>query len=466
MNDIIPPNKKRSIRDIPIPSKHSKKKETIVEVGEHENRELDTQKHHKKDSSDDVNLHHSKEYYDEEDETDLYEKKSNKDFNTEFYKRNSAPKKFILLIVFIAILLFFLVLSFRSGAEVTVNPKISEATINAELQANREVGDGSLSFTVDSVSLSVSETVTATGEEEVTEKATGKITIFNEYSENAQRLITQTRFESPDGKVFRIQNSLSVPGYTTDSAGEIIPGTITASVVADEAGESFNIGATSFTIPGFAGQPQFDTMSARSETAMAGGFDGVRKFVEEDEKERLEGVLQEKAKTMMSSEVAVINPDVYAFSTTSLESYVLEQDGSGDDLTFTLKGEAKVLLFNKKEFANAIAVSSIAAFDSEKEQVSLDMNEELSVVVTPLITPGSDREVESATVSLEGRTSFKWIINTSQLANSLTGTERKTFRNILESVPGIQKAEVTIRPFWKNSFPENAEKIDIIVAEE
>jgi|GEM_PF-390451 len=476
MNDIIPPNRKRSIRDIPIPDKDE---ERVVAIRE-KTKQPSRTRHHSLENKRSAKRKYEEEYeadeededdeaeYDDEIETTNHHSQKSRRLDSSFYKKNSGPKKVILGVIFLAVLLFFIVITFRNGAEVTVEPKTLDTTISTEIQAvntgneNQEAANG-LSFTTETTTVSVSETVVATGEENVEEKASGTITISNEFSENPQRLITKTRFESPNGKVYRIQESISVPGYTEDASGNKTPGTISVTVIADEAGESFNIDKTDFTIPGFAGQPQFESIRAKSETAMSGGYSGVRKFVEDDEMNRIEELLQEKAVIALTSQTASVNPDVYAFSTSSLQTFTLSQKSEGQNIVFTLEGEAKVIAFNKNALANAIASASITTFDATKEQVMLLMNDELLIDVLPNIVPGSDREVVDALVTIDGPVQFTWVIDTNALSNALVGMERKTFRNILESVPGIQKAEVTIKPFWKNSFPDIATKIEIIV---
>lgn len=107
------------------------------------------------------------------------------------------------------------------------------------------------------------------------QKASGMITIYNEYSASSQMLVATTRFEAPDGKIFRLKKTISVPG-TTKIDEEIKPGAIEAEVSADEAGESYNIGPSTFTIPGFkgSGNEKYAKFYAKSSKPMTGGGSG------------------------------------------------------------------------------------------------------------------------------------------------------------------------------------------------
>ena len=52
----------------------------------------------------------------------------------------------------------------------------------------------------------------ATGSSTVGTKAVGALTIYNNYSAQAQILVATTRFQSPDGKIFHLVNKTTVPG--------------------------------------------------------------------------------------------------------------------------------------------------------------------------------------------------------------------------------------------------------------
>ncbi|MEK7494409.1 MAG: hypothetical protein AAB615_00895, partial [Patescibacteria group bacterium] len=97
------------------------------------------------------------------------------------------------------------------------------------------------------------------------QKARGTVIISNSFSAEPQSLVATTRFETSDGKIFRLADSVTVPGMS----GE--PGIVEASVIADQAGEEYNIDPTTFTIPGFKGSPKFEKFSAKSVKKMQGG---------------------------------------------------------------------------------------------------------------------------------------------------------------------------------------------------
>src|SRR3989344_576101 len=52
----------------------------------------------------------------------------------------------------------------------------------------------------------------ASGSEHVERRAGGKITVYNEYSSNPQVLVQNTRFATPDGRIYRTDVKVTVPG--------------------------------------------------------------------------------------------------------------------------------------------------------------------------------------------------------------------------------------------------------------
>ena len=97
----------------------------------------------------------------------------------------------------------------------------------------------------------------ASGVQTVSQKASGRITIYNAYSSEKQTLVKTTRFVTEDGKVYRLADAVIVPGAEIKD-GKIIPASTQAMVTADQPGVEYNRTKTEkLTIPGFKGTPKF-----------------------------------------------------------------------------------------------------------------------------------------------------------------------------------------------------------------
>ena len=126
--------------------------------------------------------------------------------------------------------------------------------------------------------------------------------IYNNFTSQNQKLIKNTRLETPEGLIFRIGESISIPGKKTEN-GKNIPGQIEIAVYADSAGDEYNIGLTDFTLPGFKNDPaRYKSFYARSKTKMEGGFSGVIKTISKVELESMKDVLEENLKKSLASQ--------------------------------------------------------------------------------------------------------------------------------------------------------------------
>jgi len=124
-----------------------------------------------------------------------------------------------------------------ASATINITPKNQELDTNISIiGTSNKTEEDSVRYEILKLSSSKTSSVPATGEEEVELKSSGKIVVYNNFSSEPQRLIVRTRFENPEGLVYRIPESIVVPGRINKN-GATIPGSIEVEVFADEVGE-------------------------------------------------------------------------------------------------------------------------------------------------------------------------------------------------------------------------------------
>ena len=257
-----------------------------------------------------------------------------------------------------ATLIFILVLGggifisyISSGAEVVVHPRNNNSTVNAEFTAFIKGESATdLHYEIMSLDASGEKQVRATGQEEVTEQARGQILIYNRHTTEPIRLVTNTRFESENGLVFRISDPAIVPGYVRGEDGEIVPGVTQADVFADQPGNEYNLAPTTFTIPGFSGSPEFNNVTAESVDSMKGGFDGIQVVVEESELQTAQQALRTELRNSLIERLENEKPAGYVMLT-GAQVFVYESLPTvemGSDLaTIKEKTTLQIPIFNK-----------------------------------------------------------------------------------------------------------------------
>jgi hypothetical protein len=137
-----------------------------------------------------------------------------------------------------------------SSATINITPKNQDIEVDMKIVAINGIEEGSIKYEIIKLSKTKTADLPATDEKAVELKASGKIVIYNNFSSEPQRLIVRTRFESPEGLIYRIPESVVVPGKSVKNGVET-PGSIEVEVFADEPGEKYNIKKSDFTIPGF-----------------------------------------------------------------------------------------------------------------------------------------------------------------------------------------------------------------------
>ncbi len=387
------------------------------------------------------------------------------------YPSSSRKRRFPWLLGGVAVIAVLVVvgllLSFVfSGASVTVHPRHQDAFINGDFIATQDNVPGQLQFKTTALEKVASKEVPATKSEDVNERATGKVTIYNNFDDKPQRLITNTRFETKDGKIFRIRDSVTVPGKKTGTDGTVTPGSIEATVTADEPGEAYNIGPAEFKIPGFEGTPRYDGFSATSKDPMAGGFQGKRNTIEDAQLTAIQSELEASLKTELIDQAK--KPDqvpegYYAFDGAYFYQFeVLPIENSGNNVKVQVKGVLHNVLFDNQQFAEHLASAAIAGYDNTS--IALENPADIKVGVAPIEqdleeeTPWQNTTIK---VHVEGTGKFVWQFDEEQLKKDLAGKEKVALPTILGGYPSIEKAEVAVRPFWNSSFPEDSKKITV-----
>ncbi|MBI2506663.1 MAG: baseplate J/gp47 family protein [Candidatus Colwellbacteria bacterium] len=185
----------------------------------------------------------------------------------------------------------------------------------------------------------------ASGKKQVERKAAGEVIIYNNYSTAPQVLVATTRLITSDGKLYRLNNTVTVPGKSS----------IRAAVTADKPGVEYNLSSgVKFRIPGFQGSPKYDAFYAELKESLTGGFVGESSLPSEADleaaKKDAEQTLEEAAKTQLllnlPPEIKVLN-NAYQFKIT--DTKVNETMSEKDKFTITAYGEAKLVGFREPE---------------------------------------------------------------------------------------------------------------------
>ena len=379
------------------------------------------------------------------------------------------PKKSSKKILYIAISILvvagaFTVSAFFKSALIRVTPKQESKTLDESFTAKKDVSLGGLGFQVVTISKDVEKKVQAGGEEQVNRKAQGKIIIYNNYSSQSQKLVATTRFETPEGLIFRLPNAVTIPGKQT-KAGKSVAGSIEVTVEADKSGTAYNVGLKDFTIPGFKGDPRFTSIYARSKSEMTGGFAGVQKVVSsvsvaETDKE-LEATLKSSLSKAITSQIPVnfiLYPNSLSYKlepTTQIES--VEGETTTDEAILIKKGTANAIIFDKGALTRAILVKLSPEITDEVVKIKNLDSMEFAYSGTPDLSKDA-----SINFTLNGSVEIVWVFDENKLKSDLLGVSKNNAKTVIGTYGTIKEAWVETYPFWNQTIPKDIEKVRLL----
>lgn len=288
---------------------------------------------------------------------------------------------------------------------------------------------------------SVNKEFEATGKVTGGAKAKGKIVIYNAFNTSPQILVQNTRFESPDGLIFRLDNRTTVPGGTIKN-GELIKGSIEVMVTADSIGEGYNIDKVRFVIPGFKGTDRYLGFYAESLEKFSGGSSGESTVVSENDlknaAKNISDILVSELEDQLNLE---INNNQKAFKETIVRTisspvYNVKAGDSVEKFTVEISGKIKAMVFEKSDYQTLLK-NNISKGLSEDEELFGEPTE----TIENIKLNDSENQVE---ISLTVDYPTKKKIDSGEIFNSIKGQKINEVKSILLDTPGVEKANIKL----------------------
>lgn len=421
-----------------------------------------------------------------QDFTDQFEEEKEKNFEGLFEKpsfvktpaRVSRPKhkpsfRFFIkkrivatLVVIVLIVGGFFLYFVLPKAKIVIDPKKEVIRFETEIVADKNinsviVSDNAVPGQVFQLEMEDSRKFPTTGEKELEEKAKGKIMVYNQYSSSPQSLVKTTRFLSESGKLFRLVETTTIPGATVEE-GTIIPSSKEVEVEADEAGESYNIGPSKFTIPGFEGTPKYAGFYGESSESMSGGAKGKMRVATKDDIEGATEILALELKNKVEKEFNKKIPSELKLLKDSQKLEVIEStsnpkaDEPGKEILISVKVRAWGLAFRERDIFDLIEKSIGDKISENKFLIS-------SSIKVDYKKTEIDLEKGKAVFYCNVEADAAWNVNKDEIKNNLAGKDEIEVRKYLSSLSEIDGAKVIFWPFWVKKIPKNKDKIEVII---
>ncbi|MFC1810677.1 hypothetical protein ACFLZH_04205 [Patescibacteria group bacterium] len=317
--------------------------------------------------------------------------------------------------------------------------------------------------------------------------ATGNITIVNT-SPREWPLVEQTRFQTSDGLVYRIQKGLTVPAASIGGKG-----TIEAYVVADELdangliiGDRGNIEPTQFFLPGLS-ETNRQKMYAESTEGFTGGETITHKMVSIEDLEAAKGKMEaelinaaeeelKKAVLKMNQErnielslltgnLAIEIGEPSVFVDESLEGQMVE--------SFEVSGEvySKGIAYNYNELANILRAKLKLSKSPEKKLIKID-TDSISYRLIP-IEEGDNPTRQTITATIKGIEQYEISSDKENgrrlienIKNHIVGKSVEEAETYIQQLPSINKVDISSWPAWSPNIPSVPDNIKVEVVQD
>lgn len=275
-------------------------------------------------------------------------------------------------------------------------------------------------------------------------KATGTLTLYNYWDSGAQNLDKGTKFSS-SSRTFLSKAEVTIPG-TSIKGGNIVPGTASVEIEAENPGEEYNVKAGRFTIVGLPAVQQ-EKIYGQTNKDLSGGFSKEVTVVSQNDfdqaKEKLAKELSSDLKSQLTDksdgkevlEKAIQNETVEIKSSANV-------DAEANDFTLIIKQRLRVIVFDKNAFDKFVFQIAEQQIPYDK-MISLGPND---AIVSSVKETKYDQNILLLQTNVEAKISSR--VDTEKVQRDLLGKNLTQAQSYLNNLSGVTGFEIQFKPSW------------------
>ncbi len=385
---------------------------------------------------------------------------------------SKLPRKkliFIFSILAIGIVVIAILTFFQSKLTLSLTPKTELVEYQQTLEVNTSQQAMDFQEKIISGRIFTQEkekwaTFQSSGKDFEESKAKGVIRVYNTHDPPTPlTLRARTRFLSSEGgKIFRTPEKIYLPPAKKEG-GNIIPSYKDVEVIAQEAGEEYNIGPSKFSVPGLAGTAFYYTIWAESEEKMKGGFRKEVKKITEDDLKKAEKKLHDSLRELLLSSLKDSLPSGFELKkeATVEENFQIKCFAKpGDQLSeFNCQGRMRMkgIAFRLSDLEDFAIKFLSEKLPPRKELYRASLN--LDPLVKSTIIEGETGRV-FLDLRIKGEVYQK--ISPDLIVEKIKGESKDRIEELVSAVyPQIKEVKMEFWPFWVKKAPKNIERINI-----
>ncbi len=301
----------------------------------------------------------------------------------------------------------------------------------------------------------ISQEFPSSGQAAREDKAQGVIRVYNNYSLD-QILVANTRFwcfDDENLREFKTKERVVVPAQQY----------LDVEVIASSAGEEYNIGPCTFSVPGLKGSPRYTSVYGESSSVMSGGKKTSVTQVTQADLDNAEKILEEKARQECQTALeSAVSADDYIVIEEEMKIKVIEfipltEVGQVvNNFVCQIKVEGEVPVLKKsdlKDFARDYILSQIPT-----DKVLIEGSVGISYLPEAI-----DIENGQITLGIEISGEIYSALDENYLKEKVRDLRPDEIRATLRAFPEIEQVQARLWPFWVTTVPVDSAEIEVKV---
>lgn len=375
--------------------------------------------------------------------------------------------KLLLLVPLVLVAILASIIWYIFGLNATVTLTLSPTPINASqditvtTKGSTDLSQNILGGTAVSVDENGSTTTDATGTKDTGDKAKGTVTLYNSDT-NSKTFSAGTTITSENNLKFTLDKDVSIASASGDIFSGTKPGTQDVSVTASTFGTDYNLpSGTKFSVGGSS------TVAAKNASAFSGGTKKTVTVVSDTDLSKVQSdlisKLQDKAKSDMMQQNGggkTILP-IFTSTTVSQKSTDKKSGDQANSVTLTATVTYESIAYTSSD-VDQIAQNLL------KNKISSDMTPTSAGIKAELTDATANKDGSSAKATLQASAGLLPKVDTTHVAQELTGKSFSDINSTLSDVKQLQSADVILSPnlfFLPRVLPRIASHISVKIAQ-
>lgn len=283
-----------------------------------------------------------------------------------------------------------------------------------------------------------------TGKKNLGGKATGTLTIYNYWDSNAQTFKAGAKFSS-SSKTFISKSSVQVPG-TSIRGGNIVAGTASVEIEAENPGEDYNIKAGRFTIVGLPAAQQ-EKIYGEAAKDLGGGFTKEVQIVSQSDydlaKQKVSQELIKELEEKLTQ--AAAGMEVLEKAPQYEESGVqtsVKVDDEANEFTLKISERLRAIVFQQDDFRKFIVglVEKQIPYD---KMITFGANDKIDPIVD---STDYDQKLLKLKINITGKLTSRLDID--KIKKDLKSKNNTQIEQYLQNINGVEGFEIRYWPSW------------------